>query len=346
MTLRTLPFVFAYLTSTLIASATLVAQPVPAPKPPNSAAVTIGETVRASASKSTVQIAEPFTIRLEATVAPGSVVEFAQYATESSFDSESNPALGVFDVLSVQTATDLPSDDPDSPLRIWSQTLSLESLQVGHHSIPAIRVTVRKGDLSRTLTTKPIPIEVQSVLQGDDEPLRKIADPIDPDTETSISTSGLHWTWWVLIGIAVISIAALARFWQQRRNTPLRWCRTELAKLEETSNLESPLNQIAVLREILRTSVSIDRGVFTQSPSTRQLIDACQGIAEHLVFANCERVLKYADQCKFAGNRSSSDNASSANLPTPSSLEKQLADAIAETHSLLDHLGGRQRKDA
>ena len=277
--------------------------------------------IRAVASKTAISIAETFTVRVEATVQPGSTVSFTKF--------EPGSKLGDFDVLSTEVARDLPSTSSSDADRIWTQIISLETIKIGQQTIPSIEVSIRSGDSTQRYSTQPITIQVQSVLKADDQTVREIVGEIAPEEsdESQQSRSNLLLPA-IMLGISTIVLAA--GWWRfRRKRTPIVWCKQELGNIADE---QDRTNQVSRIRELLCTLVSIHRGSFTQSPSTRRLIDACEAIKVDLNYEHCQQILQLSDQAKFG-------------LPDTAAnpTDTQIDASIAEAGRLLEFIEESQR---
>lgn len=292
--------------------------------------------ISASASKTNVLIAEPFTVRVEVVASVGNQVEFP--AVIGGDESK----LGVFDVLAIKTLNDVPLDGPDQSLRRWTQTLKLETLRLGKHSIPSMNAMLIQDGTSRTLTTAPIEITVRGVLENAEEPLREISGLIEPKP---ISSSDSRWSPnWSIVAMSVIAVALLLIFglrWLRKRQHPLVWCRSELQQLDEELHTIGEdfyscdhLNWMKRLRSVLRTAVSTGQDGDLRFPSTQQLMAEIASIDENRSMDSCEQMLQELDHARFGNEPSNLRSASSFGVA---------CEAIREAESLLDHLSDSSR---
>ena len=285
----------------------------------------------ASASKTNVLIAEPFTVRVEVLASPGSQVKFPDVI------GEEKTQLGDFDVLATQTLDDIPLDDPNEKLRRWTRTLTLETLRLGRQTIPSMSAIVTREGAARTLTSEPIEINVNGVLESQDETLRDISGSIE--SEIDLAPAEYNQSVWWLLGIAaiVVTLASVLGFrWWRSRRRPLRWCRQELSQLEsELQSIRDASTSIHFedwtqrLRGVLRTAVGAHQTAASRLPSTKQLFIEIKSIDETCSMTACERLLRELDRARFSTE--------AASLPSEPLLAKA-SDALIEAESLLDHL--------
>lgn len=292
--------------------------------------------INASASKTSVLIAEPFTVRVEVVASTGSRVEFPNLIGKD--DSK----LGVFDVLATQTLKDIPLDQTPPEiskegLRRWTQTLTLETLRLGKQSIPSMTAIVTEQGESRTLISEPIEITVNGVLESQEEPLRDISGSIQPDQETP-TIGDNEPTWWFGGSMAVAAILAgiLGLRWWRKRQHPWVWCRRELQQLEEELHTVGEdfyscdyLIWMQRLQSVLRTAVSSHRDGKLRFPSTQQLVAEMASIDDTRSMPFCEQMLQELDRVRFGKKPSDLRSESSFSVA---------CEAISEAESLLDHL--------
>lgn len=295
--------------------------------------------ISASASKTNVLIAESFTVRVEVVTSPGNQVEFPEVL------GGDESRLGVFDVRATQTFNDIPLDGPGPKLRLWTQTLTLETLRLGEHSIPSLSAILIEDGTSRTLATKPIEITVRGVLENEDESLREISGEIELKPITSSNRRGLPtWSIVTVLVAAAALISVIGFRGLRKRQHPLVWCRRELKQLDEELHTVGEefypcdhLNWTKRLRSVLRTAVSSQREGESRFPSTQQLVAEMAAIDETGSMGSCEQVLQELDRVRFSNE--SSDLRSECSFAVA-------CEAIREAGSLLDQLQGLSRSNS
>ena len=292
--------------------------------------------MRASASKTNVLIAEAFTVRVEVLAPAGSEVDFPEVI------GEDETKLGEFDVLASQKLDDIPLDDPSAQSRRWTRTLTLETLRLGKQSIPSMNAIVTQNGEPRTLTSEPIEITVSGVLESEDSPLRDISGVIEPEPQSSSSNQSDS-AWWIVGCIAVVVIlASVVGFrWWRKRQRPLRWCQQELIQLdEELQTLCEALYPINLvnwtqrLRSVLQTAVGAHQSTGTRLSSTKQLLAEIDSIDETPSMTACEHLLRELDRVRFSTEAVGLQSESAFTTAT---------DAIKEAEALLKHFTALSR---
>ncbi|MCA9170134.1 MAG: hypothetical protein KDB23_20800, partial [Planctomycetales bacterium] len=113
--------------------------------------------VDVSASKSNVQVAEPFAVELTVVAPEGTQVTLPPVAAQ----------LGEFDVVDHHDIADVPVAGGQ---RIWTRRLTLESIVTGKWEVPVMDIQTRTGSTAQIVRSEPIPIHVASVLEGRADP--------------------------------------------------------------------------------------------------------------------------------------------------------------------------------
>lgn len=306
--------------------------------------------IRAVASKTDVLIAQTFSVRLEAIVDAGGQVEFGGAAEATLEDSKTEERLGVFDILSTHDLMDIPlNESPTSEFsesevsiqrRVWSRTITLETIRLGIHTIPSMNVAVTNEGNREIFPTAPIEITVRGVIEEADEPLREIVGAIETESnESDTASTGI--ITWLLALAAVAAIATGTVTWYRRRQYhPLRWCDAELAQLETENKAlaenSEPTRWLAFtqrIREVLRVAVSSHRQKEIAAPSTKQLLDQCHAVMPNHELTACVELLSLADRMKF----------DSQPIQSPFSAEMNF-NALQETTRFVDSVRTDARK--
>lgn len=332
----------------LAALLSLVALPQSPEKPvPSRFAGPTAPVVRAVASKSQVLIAEPFSIRIEVIANAGDSIEFPSFEDRKIVD---------FDVVSIQTTRDLPMENADSDRRLWTQTISLETLKLGEQTLPPMNVTIVRGDVRQSVATQRVVVTVEGVSEDINAPLRPIADRIElPD---GAGGNGGRWRPGRWVGAVFVSLMGLAAYrWWRRRNRTWRWCHVQLLALETelqaiTGNAAPPKWPAWAkrLREVLRVAVSAHRGELMKSLSTRQFLDVLGQLEPDVDLSQCERLFKQLDQHRFGSRKppvrpsvpstdADIESSDSSQIISPGGL----AAALEQTKRFVDQLKLRSR---
>ncbi|EMI20442.1 hypothetical protein RMSM_02617 [Rhodopirellula maiorica SM1] len=188
--------------------------------------------------------------------------------------------IGPFDVVSVDDMPSVPVlDDADSATRRWTRRMTLETLAVGEQTIPAIEIRYVLRDAataeSGLLRTKPIPIQINSVLSSDDTPKAfrqmKPSLPIEPEAKAT----PVHWG---MIASALVAFALLAIAMKRRRKrtvTPKQWASRRVAALElrqqanEIDNRSAYLELAEIARDYVIAREGLNPSVMTTDEVTR-----------------------------------------------------------------------------
>jgi len=286
----TFPFIPSVLLALLIADAPLT----PGQSPIITAPSVIS--IFAVSTNDTVSIAQRFEVRIEVTAPKGSRVAFAT----------PDESLGVFDVLGVQDIPDIPVTDKQSR---WTRILSLETIRIGPQSVPPIDVTVQDDNESKppqTLSTEPIPIEIESVLAPDEqnEPaeFRDIAGELSLPEPVAPRSSNNFWIG-AMMAAALVFFGALVWFVRWVSNRPGRWCRREIARLKNMpiTDAGNYVETMTAWKEVVRVATSGSNRRLPQSQSTSDMlaIGREHGFDDSQV-DDLHASLRYADRLKFA----------------------------------------------
>lgn len=277
----------------------------------------ISPSLKVSVSAEQVLVAEPFTYRLVVTVPKGTRVFLPQVSE----------TLGDFDVISQQQWEDVPDQDQQ---RIWTQELILESIDTGELEIPEIEVRCQRNRESTIIRSKPVSIQVASVLEGRPDPksLRDIHSVIDVEpTPKPKATSS--WMLYAVGGGLLIAISAAAILVFQRKKTivPEAWAKRELAELQtafsggEYGSAEVANRLSGIVRQYLEYQFELD----ASKRSTGELgnLIAERALISDSVTQRLIALLESMDLAMFAGLVLSST---------------ELNEAIATAHELVDEI--------
>lgn len=276
----------------------------------NAAAAATESTVNAGPVKATVrvdrdsaQVAEPVRLTLTVEAPQGTRVELPQLGKE----------LGAFALSNVERTKDIPAG-ADGKLRQWSLSTLLDTIKTGVVEVPAIEVhyttasktTDAKATTFETLATKPLSIEVKSVLENRADPtkFRDIAGTVDVALPQSHSYAWLGWTAASVGGAAAIALAALAVAKRRRGPTAAAWALASIEDLRKlpittSEDAEAAYNEVVdVLREYFELAFNIPvlarttREFLTESTkyvklekSSRERLASLAAIADEIKFA-------------------------------------------------------------
>ncbi len=243
--------------------------------------------VKAATDRTTVHVADPFSLTVSATVPDNSKVQFPSPTQR----------LGDFNIVSVKDQFDIPTQAG----RLWMRVYELESLASGELSVPAIGIIVNGKELRST----PIRIQVQSVLEEQADPFvfRDIKDTVEiPEVARSSKT----WIARLIVGGIGLGSVAILLIVARRKSIarPEAWAYHQLDDLKQseafsTGDQRKLLPQVAdVLREYIRRRFNIAAPQLT----TTEFLELAK--SDHRLNANQQMQLKFllhqVDQIKFA----------------------------------------------
>ena len=251
--------------------------------------------VSATVSKSSVQVAEPFTLELTVNVPAGTRVIFPT----------TGDRIGDFDVVDRQDLFDIPGA-VSSDLRQWTQRLTLESIITGELSVPSIEIQIADQNGSRAVRSDPIPIRVISVLEDRHDPtqFRDIQSVVDITVPQTQSNAPL---WWAVGGISGFTCAlALGMLISRRKQwlTPKQWALQQLDELGQEVNTESANTKLvsSELSNIIREYLQLQFDLPEAGRTLQELIDQIEsrGYANAELINSLCALSTIADKAKFA----------------------------------------------
>ncbi len=271
-------------------------------------------------SADTVQVAEPFTVELRVEVSAGTRVVFPDLGA----------TWGQFDVLQHRDQFDVPVADPQ--LRLWSRSVTLETIVTGDLLLPSISLQVIRGDQRQSCVTSEPSIRVISVLENQADPtkFREIKDVMDVPVETAPSYRWLLWTVAGLTGLALVSLGVVAVARRQPAVTPRQWAEQELQQLAQSQAVargdsRASFEQLELtLRKYLEWQFGIPAQQLTGPELVVTLQDSGGLLSEPgLVIQRLQRLLEASERVRFAGG---------------GATHQALASAIEDTRWLVQNL--------
>ncbi len=247
-------------------------------------------------------------------------------------------ALGPFDVVAVEDLPSIPVlDDADSSTRRWTRRMRLETIEVGEQTIPAIEIRYVLRDAANSqsglVRSKPIPIQINSVLTSEDNPTTfrpmKPALPIPSQSESTPIG-------WPAIAAGLIALAFVAFLVKRRMKkpvTPKQWASRRLASLKQRHEAGQINDRSAYLElaEIARDFVIACEGmnptVMTTDEVVRFVTSKSSLASEHQNRLNAW--LMDVEQTKFAPHQLA-----------PEEIKPKVHDATNFVHELLDNSSG------
>lgn len=181
-------------------------------------------TVKASVSRESVDIADPFTLTIEVTAATSARVQLPQLLDE----------IGEFEVLDYRDQFGVPID---AESQRWVRTIELETLKTGRLQIPAMEVVVTIDRKASRLQTTPIIVKVKSALESNSNPktFQDIRASVDAPLPNDDASKWLPWTTASLIGLVAIAGIILLFRKPKPRLTPQQWALAELENPQTAS---------------------------------------------------------------------------------------------------------------
>jgi hypothetical protein len=249
--------------------------------------------------RNVARVVEPIQFTLEVEAPRGTRVELPNLTKQ----------LGDFDVRRSERLKDVPVA-ASADVRSWILKAKLETIKTGDLTIPPLDVrysTDTKSETFNTLTSKPLAIQITSVLENGSDPRKfhDIKDVVDVAVPEQPSRAWIVWTaagtGAVLAGLALVVVVAK---WRRRGPSPAEWALAAIADLQKATianaaDAEAVFNEVV---DIVREFFELEFGVQTLSRTTREfLADAM----EQVELGNMPRkrlmwLAKLADEIKFA----------------------------------------------
>lgn len=234
-------------------------------------------------NKDRITIAEPFELTLEVEAEPDVDVTMPKLET----------SLQQFSIRDVREQSPR-ADQPVAPRRVWRQTYLLDSFVSGKFEIPGpeVRFTDRRRSLDSTTTrpaiastisTEPLPIEVNSLLEGEFDPTKfnDIKGPVSLPRPRSYAIAA-----WAAGAVAAVLIAAMMVRWYRRRRReadvvripPHQWAMMELERLlaEDLIGRGAVTEFYYRLNAILRQYVELRFGLAAAEQTSEEFLRALQ----------------------------------------------------------------------
>lgn len=281
-----------------------------------------GESVSPSIDFSTTLDGNTIEIRLDRDEAlvgdPIRLIVVATPAADRTAEIESpSAALGAFDVV------ELPAPR-DAALRPGAKAIALElsTFESGTLELPPIRARFepRGGGVEIELSSAPVPIVVESVLEGEDlsgaqGTAAELDSGVDPENLRAAKgivamDDGRREAWWIVasVGVTVLAIVGGLLFLRRRGSPPEPapgpWAIERFAALAEACRRGGPISPAwAEATTVLRGYLARGCGIPAADLTTREILEA---IGDEPSFGDPVRAtiaafLRQADLVKFAG---------------------------------------------
>jgi hypothetical protein len=246
--------------------------------------------------RESAQVAEPIRLTLDVEAPRGTRIELPQLADK----------LGAFDVQNSTQTKDLPAATGDS--RHWSASATLETINTGKLTIPSLDVhyaTEANASAFKTLSTKPLDVQIKSVLENRADPtkFRDIKETVDIAVPELVH----KWIVWTAAGVGavvVLALATLAIVRRKRRPSPAEWALASIADLEQLPITNSVAAEAAYneLVDVLREFFELEFSVPTLSRTTREFLAQAAKIVglDKTAHERLASLSSIADEIKFA----------------------------------------------
>lgn len=269
--------------------------------------------VSGTVSKTSVQVAEPFTFEIRCIAPANARVSFPAVPKN----------LGEFDVIDHQDRFDVPLDSSSD--RSWTRYLTLESITTGKLPLPSVEVQVGIGEKTTRLETKSRTINVLSVLEGRPDPksFRDVRPLVDVAVEPDKSYTWIGWTAGGIAGAILLVGSVFVLMRRGRFISPAQWAQRELDELAKPS--VTPTDSIDRLSEIMREFLSLQTNIAAPNLTTDELLRTLQSseAMDTETTSQLADLFQKADQAKYAGVGIS---------------ESDLQDLIQNARELVEHL--------
>ena len=252
----------------------------------------------ATVDRQSALVADPIVLTIQVMAPTGSTVDFP----DSPID------LGSFQVHQIRQEVDIPVPG-STERRRWTIVMTIDTVESGEQSIPALSVGYRLPDTPQRLEhveTEPIKVRISSLLEGNADPsnFRDIKPEVDTEGEaTNQSAIAL----WILLSIGVAGLLIAVAIALRRRKPTVTAARWALSQIEwlETSVQHDPFHPDHVYGELARIirefmAVESDSGLRSLSPDDlRQLASEPNRTPPH-VHQQLSQLLSLADEVRFA----------------------------------------------
>jgi hypothetical protein len=290
---------FTYIGLVLLAASAVPAIAAPQDATPPSSEVADGA-VKAVVriDRDAAQVAEPIRLTLEVTAPKGTRVKLPQLGQQ----------LGEFAASETNHADDIPVN-VDGSQRTWTLEASLDTIKTGAVTIPSLPIhytTEADATTFKTLETKPLTIEIKSVLENRADPtkFRDIQGTVDVPLPLETSYAWVGWTAAGLGGAVAIALVTLAVAKRRRGPSPAAWALAAIADLEKlpianSADAEAAYNEVV---DVLREFFELEFGVPTLARTTREfLAEAAKTVGlEKSSRDRLSSLASIADEIKFA----------------------------------------------
>jgi hypothetical protein len=249
--------------------------------------------------KTTARVADPINLVLEVDAPKGARVELPA-KTER---------LGEFDVRRADRTTDIPSAHQTDE-RSWILRLTLESIKTGALTVPPMEIHYTTDAAStdfKSLSTKPITVQITSVLEHRADPtkFRDIKQTVDIPVPAEASRTWAAWACGGAAGAVVLALGALLVMKRRRRGlAPAAWALESIEELErvdvkQTAGADAVFNEVV---DVVRGYFELEFQVPAMERTTREFLAQAAdevGLPE-VASKRMTWLASVADEIKFA----------------------------------------------
>jgi hypothetical protein len=254
--------------------------------------------VTARVDRESAQVAEPIRLTLEVSAPKGTRVELPQLGTQ----------LGDFAAHAGGRSKDIPTT-ADGNMREWTLETTLDTIKTDAVTIPSLDVhytTDASASTFKTLKTKPLTIQIKSVLENRADPtkFRDIQGTVDVPLPVEHSYVWIGWTAAGAGGAIAVALATFAVVRRRRGPSPAAWALAAIADLEKLSiadsaDAEAAYNEVV---DVIREFFELEFYIPTLSRTTREfLTEAGKTIGlDKTARERLSSLASIADEIKFA----------------------------------------------
>jgi hypothetical protein len=217
--------------------------------------------------------------------------------------------LGDFEVRSSERLKDVPAT-ASADVRSWILKATLETIKTGDLTIPSLDVRYSidsKSTAFNTLPSKPLAIQITSVLENGSDPKRfhDIKDVVDVAVPEQPSHAWMAWTAaGTCVVVAGLALAVVVTRRRRQGPSPAEWALTAIADLQKThiadaTDAEAVFNEVV---DVVREFFQLEFGVRTLSRTTGEFLTEAidQVQLDDMPQKRLMWLAKLADEIKFS----------------------------------------------
>lgn len=248
--------------------------------------------------KTTARVADPIRLMLEVDAPKGARIELPVKTGR----------LGEFEVRRNDRMSDIPSAHQGDG-RSWILRLTLESIKTGTLTVPPMEIhytTDAKSMDFKTLSTKPITVQITSVLEHRADPtkFRDIKRAVDIPVPAEASRTWVAWACGGAAGAVALALALLVVKRRRRGISPAAWALASIEELERvdvkrTAGADAVFNEVV---DVVREYFELEFQVPAMERTTREfLAEAANEVGlPEVASKRLAWLASVADEIKFA----------------------------------------------